>query len=137
MKNCLFCSISQGAATASVVLSTEVEIAFLDVSPVNPGHTIVIPRRHVSSFTELTTEEIGSLALATQRVAAMLKNRLVGCVGITLSLSDGEAAGQEVPHTHFHVIPRYQSDDFGWRRFGQRMNRDKLDLLAEMIRIAE
>jgi len=118
-----------------VVLSTEGEIAFLDVSPVNPGHTLVIPRRHVSAYTELTVEEISSLALAAQRVATVLKERLPDCVGITLSLADGEGAGQEVPHVHFHVIPRYRSDEFGWRRFGRTTDRDRLDALATRLRI--
>jgi diadenosine tetraphosphate (Ap4A) HIT family hydrolase len=136
MKPCRFCSIVQGAETASVVLSTEGEIAFLDVSPINPGHTLVVPRRHVSAFTELTAEEVCRLAVAAQRVATVLNERLNGCVGVTLSLADGEGAGQEVPHVHFHVIPRYASDNFGWRRFGLKTDRDRLDSLAAKVRIA-
>ena len=134
MKPCCFCSIVQGVENASVVLSTEGELAFLDVSPVNPGHTLVVPRRHVSAFTELTASEASSLAVAAQRVATALKEGLSGCVGVTLSLADGEGAGQEVPHVHFHVIPRYRSDDFGWRRFGQRVDRSGLDSLAAVLR---
>jgi diadenosine tetraphosphate (Ap4A) HIT family hydrolase len=137
MKACRFCSIADGAETASVVLSTEGVVAFLDVSPVNPGHTLVVPRRHVSAFTQLNAAEVGSLALAVQRVAIALKERLSGCVGVTLSLADGEGAGQEVPHVHFHVIPRYRSDDFGWRRFGQRTDRGSLDSLAAKVRITD
>jgi histidine triad (HIT) family protein len=137
MKSCRFCSIIGGAETASVVLNTEGEVAFLDVSPVNPGHTLVVPRRHVRAFTELTANETSSLAIAVQRVAIALKERLAGCVGITLSLADGEEAGQEVPHVHFHVIPRYKSDDFGWRRFGSRTDRDDLNSLVKKLRIAE
>lgn len=135
MKACRFCSIVQGNEPASVVLSTRGELAFLDASPVNPGHTLVVPRRHVSEFTELTADEIGSLAIATQRVAAALKMRLVGCVGVTLSLADGEGAGQEVPHVHFHVIPRYPADDFRWHRFGQRADRGSLDVMSAAVRI--
>lgn len=137
MKPCRFCSIIQGVEIASVVLSTKGELAFLDVSPVNPGHALVVPRRHVNAFTELTAKEVRSLALTAQRVATALKERLVGCVGITLSLADGENAGQEVPHVHLHVIPRYRSDDFGWRRFGKKTNRDRLDSIANKVRIAE
>jgi histidine triad (HIT) family protein len=117
-----------------MVLSTDGEVAFLDVCPVNPGHTLVVPRRHVSAFTELTVGEVGGLTLAAQRVATVLKERLDGCVGVTLSLADGDGASQEVPHVHFHVIPRYRSDDFGWRRFGQRVDRSSLDSLATFVR---
>jgi histidine triad (HIT) family protein len=137
MKSCRFCSIVEGAEPASVVLNTEGEVAFLDVSPVNSGHTLVVPRRHVSAFTELTANETSSLAIAVQRVAIALKERLAGCVGITLSLADGGDAGQEVPHVHFHVIPRYKSDDFGWRRFGSRTDRESLNSLVNKLRIAE
>jgi histidine triad (HIT) family protein len=135
MKSCRFCSIAHGAESASVLLSTEGEIAFLDVSPVNPGHTLVIPRRHVSAYTELTANELSSLALSVQRVASVMKERMADCVGVTLSLADGEGAGQEVPHVHFHVIPRYRSDDFGWSRFGNRTDRGRLDALAIKLRI--
>jgi histidine triad (HIT) family protein len=137
MRSCRFCSIVQGVETATVVLSTEGEFAFLDISPVNPGHTLVVPRRHMGSFTEMTANETSSLALAVQRVSTALKERLPGCVGITLSLADGEGAGQDVPHVHFHVIPRYKSDDFGWRRFGRRTDRDQLNALGHKVRIAE
>ena len=137
MLSCRFCSIVQGAETATVVLSTGGEIAFLDVSPVNPGHTLVVPRRHIGSFTEMTADETSSLAVVVQRVATALKEQLPGCVGITLSLADGEGAGQDVPHAHFHVIPRYKSDDFGWRRYGQPADRGSLDLLAAIVRSKE
>lgn len=137
MKTCRFCSIVEGKEPASVVLSTEGELAFFDVSPVNPGHTLVVPRRHVKEFTQLDAQELSGLALAVQRVAAILKKRLPSCVGVTLSLAEGEGAGQEVPHVHFHVIPRYQSDGFGWRRFGQRSSRGNLDSLAAVVRAEE
>jgi histidine triad (HIT) family protein len=88
----------------------------------------------VSAFTQLEIEEVSSLTMAVQQVAASLKLRLPNCVGVTLSLADGEGAGQEVPHAHFHVIPRYQDDGFGWRRFGQLADRENLESLAALVR---
>jgi diadenosine tetraphosphate (Ap4A) HIT family hydrolase len=70
----------------------------------------------------------------TQRVASCLKTALPDCEGITLSLADGEVAGQEVPHTHFHVIPRHANDLFGWRRLGQRAERSDLESTAARLR---
>ncbi len=136
MKNCIFCSIIEGEIPASVVLDSADIVAFLDASPINTGYTIVVPRRHVAAFTQLNPAETGSLATAVQRIATSLKERLPGCVGITLSLADGEDAGQEVPHVHFHVIPRYAADGFGWRRFGQPAGRVELDAVAAQLRIA-
>lgn len=94
----------------------------------------MIPRRHVCAFTDLDSQEIVQLALIGQRVASALKASFPHCEGISLSLADGEAAGQEVPHTHLHVIPRRTGDGFGWRRYGSVQDRSELDALAARIR---
>jgi histidine triad (HIT) family protein len=109
-------------------------VAFLDIHPVNPGHTLVVPRRHAESFTDLTTTEVAQVALCGQRVAAALKQGAVQYDAVTLSLADGAAAGQDVPHAHLHVIPRRTADGFGWRAAGRLQQRDELDAVAEQIR---
>jgi histidine triad (HIT) family protein len=133
MKTCTFCGIIAGETTARVILRTESAVAFLDISPVNTGHTIIVPTRHVRSFTDLSAREVCELAIATQQAAAVLKAKLEGCVGVSITLADGEGAGQEVPHVHFHVIPRFPSDDFGWSRFGSRMEKGRLDEIAATL----
>jgi histidine triad (HIT) family protein len=132
---CIFCSVIERKVPASMVLESADCVAFLDISPINPGHTLVVPRRHVAAFTQLSAEEAGGLAMAVQRIATSLKERLPGCVGVTLSLADGEGAGQDVPHAHFHVIPRYSGDGFGWRRSGQRAGRGELEVMAAQVRL--
>lgn len=69
-----------------------------------------------------------------QRLARAQKAALPNCTGINLLLSDGEVAEQEVPHTHFHVIPREDGDGFGWRRFGRQSIREELDSIAAILR---
>jgi len=135
MKGCTFCSIVEGAIPASIVYDSADCLGFLDISPINRGQTIVVPRRHVASFTALSPGDTTQLGDAVQRVARALKQRLPGCVSIALSLADGAEAGQDVPHVHFHVIPRYAGDSFGWRRFGQPTSRSELDLIAKILRI--
>ncbi|RYD60330.1 MAG: HIT family protein [Verrucomicrobiaceae bacterium] len=134
MIDCIFCRIASGELEASWVFEGPSAIAFLDLSPINPGHTLVIPRRHVTSFADMDPAEAHALMEVAQRVARCLKATLPGCEGVTLSLADGEVAGQEVPHTHFHVIPRHTNDHFGWRRLGQRAERSDLDATADRIR---
>lgn len=134
MSTCTFCRIVRGELVASRLWEEDLAIAFLDISPVNPGHSLVVPRRHVTSFTDLDPAELESLARVVQRVASALKSAVPGCEGVTVSLADGEAAGQEIPHAHFHVIPRHAGDGFGWRRFGEKMDRATLDQLAFSIR---
>lgn len=108
--------------------------AFLDISPVNCGHTLVVPLRHVASLTDLTLAEIECMARTAQQVASALKSAFPEYEDITLSMADGEIAGQEVPHAHIHVIPRHGNDGFGWRRFGNSMDQAQLNEIALQIR---
>jgi histidine triad (HIT) family protein len=108
-------------------------VAFLDIAPINPGHTLVVPRRHARAFTDLTPVELAHLTSVGQQVALALKAVFPAYEGLTFSVAEGEAAGQEVPHTHLHVIPRHRGDGFGWRRHGQREDRARLDAIANKI----
>jgi len=134
--SCVFCHILAKEAPASLVFESSLVIAFLDIRPVNVGHTLVVPRRHAESFTELTPAEVAEVALCGQRVAAALKRGAVPCDGITFSLADGVAAGQDVPHAHLHVIPRRTADGLGWRAAGARAERSALETVAGQIKHA-
>jgi len=136
MDSCVFCRILAGELPSSPVLDSDLVVAFLDIHPWNPGHTLVLPRRHVESFTALSPMEVEQLALCGQRIATALKEGLDGCEAVTLSLADGAAAGQDVPHTHLHVVPRRTGDGLGWRAAGQRQDREALDVIASQIRTA-
>jgi len=135
MLDCTFCGILQGELPASVVDEDDVTVAFLDIKPVNPGHTLVVPRRHVTSFAGLTKDEITRMISAAHRVMAA-QRAVLHCAGATLHLADGEIAGQEVPHAHFHVIPRYVNDGFGLRlpkAYGATVDRVDLDDIANRL----
>jgi diadenosine tetraphosphate (Ap4A) HIT family hydrolase len=136
MDPCVFCRILAGEVPSSPVLDNDLIVAFLDIRPVNPGHTLVLPRRHVESFTELSPMEVQQLALCGQRIAAALKQGFDGCEAVTFSLADGAAAGQDVPHTHLHVVPRRAGDGLGWRAAGQLRARETLDASASQLRTA-
>jgi histidine triad (HIT) family protein len=136
MTACPFCRILVGELPSSPVLEEDLVVAILDIRPANPGHTLVMPRRHVESFTDLTPTEVEQMALAGQRVAAALKRRFDSCEAVTFSLADGAAAGQDVPHTHLHVVPRRTGDGFGWRAAGALQERETLDATASRLRAA-
>lgn len=80
-----------------------------DAFPVSPGHTLVVPERHVASLFELSTEEQAALWAAVAKVREELAAEL-RCDGFNVGLNDGPAAGQTVPHAHIHVIPRFAGD---------------------------
>jgi histidine triad (HIT) family protein len=108
--SCIFCKIIAGEIPSHIIYSDEKVIAFLDIRPINPGHTLVIPREHVASLEELDTPIDGHLFTIARRIANALRNSGLRCEGVNLLLSDGKAAFQEIPHIHIHVIPRFQGD---------------------------
>lgn len=105
VQSCLFCQLS----TDRIVHANDVGVAIRDGFPVSPGHTLVIPRRHVASFFELTdVERNGLFALVFEA-----RTRLVSEFnpdGFNIGINDGTAAGQTVLHLHLHLIPRYTGD---------------------------
>lgn len=107
--NCIFCSIVEGKVPAVKVFEDAKHIAFLDINPRNPGHTVVIPRAHRPSLKEMTDDEVGELFKAAKRVATAVITG-VGAHGISIAQSNGIAAGQRVPHVHVHVIPRFETE---------------------------
>lgn len=105
----MFCEIASGAAPAFVVDEDDDAIAFLDRAPAADGHTLVIPKRHVSGILDVADDDLASVARLARRVARNLHERLRPD-GIFLSQATGEAAWQDVLHLHVHVIPRWHGD---------------------------
>ena len=103
--NCPFCQLE----AACIVFSDDVTLVIRDAFPVSPGHTLIIPRRHVGSFFELTAPERASMfELLTQ--AKVELDETLQPDGFNIGINDGAAAGQTVPHLHLHLIPRYRGD---------------------------
>jgi histidine triad (HIT) family protein len=107
--DCIFCQIVSGELPAQIVDSDERTIAFLDISPASRGHALVIPRRHARDLLEIDPEDLAAVAIAAQRLARRMQERL-GVAGINLLNSCGAPAWQTVFHLHVHVIPRYEGD---------------------------
>lgn len=110
MKNsdhgCLFC---QQINTISCIVANEMGIAFYDKFPVTEGHTLIIPRRHVASYFDLTKAEQDSLWELVNEVKVLLDQEFHPD-GFNIGVNIGEAAGQSVFHVHLHIIPRYKGD---------------------------
>jgi diadenosine tetraphosphate (Ap4A) HIT family hydrolase len=102
---CQFCDLPE----SRVWFDQGAVIVFRDAYPVSPGHTLIIPKRHVNSFFELVSEECEDLFLALQRAKDLLLSELRPD-GFNIGINDGIAAGQTVLHLHVHLIPRYRGD---------------------------
>jgi histidine triad (HIT) family protein len=108
MQDCIFCAIGAGRQPAERILETPKILAFLDIAPVNYGHTLVIPKDHYQNLLDLRTTSGWRWALSAA-VAQGLRTVLYA-QGFNLSMNNFEAAGQVVFHAHVHVIPRYFTD---------------------------
>ena len=103
--HCPFCA----GVEARAVDANPLAWALRDAYPVSPGHTLLVPRRHVASFFELTAEEQSAMLDLARRQKAALDAEFAP-TGYNLGINDGEAAGQTVAHVHLHLIPRYPGD---------------------------
>lgn len=104
--DCPFCTINP---TVEVLAETREAMAILDSFPVNPGHTLIIPRRHVAGYFDLTPDEQQALWQLVNTTKTLLENRYHPD-GFTIGINVGATAGQSVMHVHIHLIPRYKGD---------------------------
>lgn len=108
--DCIFCAIARGDAPAHVVYEDDHALAFLDIAPVVPGHSLVVPRRHVEGLLDQGADTAyAAMGPALAATARLLAYRL-GAEGINVLQSTGRPAGQVVFHIHCHVVPRYTGD---------------------------
>lgn len=131
----VFARILRGEADAHVVLDEEHCLAFMDVMPQSPGHTLVIPRQPAANLFELTAAGLGHLSLAVQRVARAVRAAF-DAPGIMVAQLNGAAAGQSVFHVHFHIVPRWPEREGGQPlAMHGRALADAKDLAAHAMRI--
>ncbi len=109
MEDCIFCKIVTGDIPSSNVYEDDDTLAFLDIRPVNPGHTLVIPKAHYRNVLDIPEETFLDVARTVKKVARAVKEG-TGADGVNISSSHEPAAGQEVFHLHFHIIPRFAGD---------------------------
>ena len=106
---CIFCNIRDRKAEAEIVYEDENILAFLDIQPVNYGHTLVITKKHYDNFLTVPKDELDRLIHAVQFIAGAVK-RSMNADGFNVVSNNGDPAGQSVYHFHFHIIPRFNND---------------------------
>ncbi|MFB6145423.1 MAG: HIT family protein [Candidatus Nanohaloarchaea archaeon] len=107
-EDCIFCKIIEGDIPSHKVYEDENTLAFLDVNPVSKGHTLVVPKKHVEDIHG--AEGMDYMWDTIVRVANAVRDAF-DAEGINIDQNNGELAGQEVFHMHFHVTPRYTGDE--------------------------
>lgn len=108
MSDCLFCKIVAGEIPAEKVYEDEHTFVFLDINPNNPGHTLVLPKKHFENIFDIPPETLTPMYVTAQKIAKALKK--FGAEGVNLISNNDTAAHQVIFHAHIHVIPRYADD---------------------------
>ena len=103
--NCPFCTLP----ASRIVKENDLAVLVRDAYPVSPGHSLVIPKRHIGSWFEATEEERNAMLALIDEAKAMVDAELAPN-SYNIGINDGPAAGQTVPHLHMHLIPRFQGD---------------------------
>ena len=129
--NCLFCKIIKGDIPSSKIYENDQVYAFLDINPVNKGHTLVIPKNHSSDMLDDDDEDLKACIHAAKIVGKAVMNA-TNAQGFNFSSNIKKAAGQVVFHTHFHIIPRFDGDGFEhWK--GKAYENDEMNQFKNKI----
>ena len=137
--DCPFCGIVAGEIPGRIVFENDDVTAFLDANPLAPGHTLVVPNDHHERLDDLSADLAREVFTALHRLTPAVE-AAADADGANVAFNDGPAAGQEVPHLHGHIIPRF--DDDGGAPIhavaGDRpdLTEDDLDAIAEDVRDA-
>ncbi len=136
-KDCIFCKIAQGIVPSNVVYEDDDVIAFLDISQVTQGHTLVIPKKHTQNFLTAEKDIMHKVMDVAQRIG-QAQISILGAKGVNILTNVNKEAGQSVYHFHVHVIPRYIADD-GFKiemKENDKLEELSLPVLADKIKKA-
>ena len=131
MTDCLFCKIIAGQIPSHKIFENDRVFAFLDIGPVSTGHTLVVPKTHAENLAANNADDARALMEVIYELAPKIM-QAVGADGYNLGMNHGESAGQDVLHTHLHIMPRKTGER---REFvKQHPSQDELQAIAAKIR---
>lgn len=130
--NCVFCKIAEKVIPSTIIYEDDYVMAFLDISPVTYGHTLVIPKEHFDTYLSTPKEIVHKAFDLAQRIGQVQIKQL-GAKGVNILTNCYEAAGQAIPHFHIHVIPRYEAND-GFKLEMKELKDVNLPALAEELK---
>lgn len=135
MSNTVFDKIISGQLEGSFVYRDDICVAFMDLHPQNEGHLLVVPIKSVAHLADLEPTTAAHLFLVAQKILKAIQSSSLQCEGANILISDGEIAGQEVPHVHLHVIPRFANDGLrlSFGKAFRKQSRTELNRIAAIL----
>lgn len=131
----IFTKIINGEIPADIVYEDDIVLAFLDINPVNKGHTLVVPKHAFENIFDADIAALGHMMAVAQKIAHALV-ATVGATGVNLHMNNGADAGQEVPHAHLHIIPRFKKGEAFIAAKHDEYTAGESAVLAEKIKTA-
>ncbi|MDO8572860.1 MAG: HIT family protein [bacterium] len=132
MNDCLFCKIINGDIPSAKVYEDQHSYAFLDIKPINAGHTLLVPKKHFANLYEMPDDVLANLTPTIKKLAIAIK-KSVGADGINIGMNNDSAAGQLVFHAHIHIMPRFKNDGHEhWH--GKPYQDGEIDNVAQKIK---
>ena len=132
MTDCLFCKIISGEIPAYKIYENDNVLAFLDIHPVNPGHTLIVPKVHFDDFLTTDDKVLEQMIVVTKKVASAILRGL-NYQAFNLEQNNGKIAGQVIQHLHWHIVPRLADD--GLKHWpGKEYSEGEAQLIAEKIK---
>ena len=132
-ESCIFCKIVRKQAPASIIYEDESVIAFLDIRPLNLGHTLVIPKKHYVDIFDIPEDQLSKVHKVAKQVSTAVK-KATNADGISIIQQNSRAAGQDIFHLHVHVVPRFEGQKLPGFSELKEVERAKLDEMAKRIR---
>jgi histidine triad (HIT) family protein len=132
MNDCLFCKIILKKIPSAYIYEDADTYAFADIHPNNPGHTLIVPKKHYSNLYDTPDETLGKLMAVAKQIGKAAKGALAA-EGINIAMNNDLAAGQIIFHSHIHVIPRFKDD--GYRHWkGRERTQEEIEHAAQKIK---
>lgn len=134
-EQCLFCKLIRGQIPSASVYEDEHVFAFLDINPMNKGHVLVVPKHHSETIFDAHSDLGAALFTAIQRVGKAVM-QATGAQGLNVIQNNYAAAGQEVAHVHWHLIPRHVDDGHKHWPQGRYADNSEMQAVAQAIQAA-
>ncbi len=134
-EDCLFCKIVRGELPSYKVYEDDKTVAFLDIFPVQPGHTLVVPKNHARNIFDIAPGDWAAVAETTRKLSMAIEKGMEAD-GVNLAMNNREHAGQVVPHPHMHIIPRFKGDGLKLmpqRKYGEKEAEGALDKIKAAL----
>lgn len=136
MDDCIFCKIIKGEIPCAKVYEDDKVFVFMDIAPVNPGHTLVVPKKHSADMMDMDDEDIKSVFVAVKKISKAVMEAMEAD-GINIGMNNRQAAGQLVMHSHIHIMPRMKDDGlklWAGSRYGKGEIENVRDKIASRLR---